>query len=220
MPGFRQPPLACSGRRLAPVDPPFPPLCSGHKLFAGRACFLVLTEHLPRLAVFVSSPFTGFHLLAIPLGCRVSVVPRPELQTGSFGPGRPQEDFLLLLASEALAEVDLRRSGASAKLPMKPALGVLPYVGFTEAGWHTPPPYLRIIPVPPLQPSRSACFTMSPFLPQSRSLKWQSPPPSEVVGGAKRAHAVEKAVGLELRFPPYRNARDEDLAVTRSRELF
>eukprot|EP00439_Symbiodinium_sp_Y106_P046022 s1318_g5.t2 len=69
--------------------------------------FIVLTEHFPRLVV--SSPFTGVHLSRYPsieglCGCRVFVAP-PELQTGSFGPGRPQEDFPLLLASEAPAEM-------------------------------------------------------------------------------------------------------------------
>ena len=116
--------------------------------------FIVLTEHFPRLVV--SSPFTGVHLSRYPsieglCGCRVSVAP-PELQTGSFGPGRPQEDFLLLLASEAPAEMVA---------------------------------LVRCI----CQVAHEACTRGPPVR------------------------------GLELRFPPYRKARGEDLAVTRSREL-
>ena len=65
---------------------------------------------------------------------------------------------------------------------------------------------------PLLRPSRR-----SPFLPQSRSLRCQGPTPSQVVGGAKREHAAEKAVELERCFPLRRKAKDEDLAVTRSR---
>ena len=99
---------------------------------------------------------------------------------------------------------------------MESAVRVLPHMAFAEAYLADSPPYLHICPLQAAIVWCSLCFTMSPFLPQSRTLSCRSPPSSHVVAGANLCHACVEAVGETLRLPPGRKVQEQGLAVTRS----
>ena len=68
-------------------------------------------------------------------------------------------------------------------------------------------------------PWRSSLCTMSPFLPQSRSLRSQSPPPSREVEVANLGPLKTEADGEEVCLPLGSKVLEQALAVTRSPSL-
>ena len=84
--------------------------------------------------------------------------------------------------------------------------------------FKSPCPYLHILHLPSIAPRR-VNFTMSPLLPKSRSLSWNTPPPNEEVQRERRGHKFNGLVIEEV--CPLRSykLRDEAPAATRSRAV-
>ena len=180
MPGFASNPWHVAVDDLHQSIRHCPPPCNGHNLKSllveHEVRFIALTEHFRVSLSLYPPPSQGSTFLGIHLSRASGLY--PTVANWVFRPRATSGGLSAAAGIGGAGKKWLRRSGASAKLPMKPALGVLPYVGFTEAGLaHSPSvPAIFAFQSPALQPSRSACFTMLPFLPRSLSLKWQSPP--------------------------------------------
>ena len=80
---------------------------------------------------------------------------------------------------------------------------------------QAPPPHLHILHLPSIVPRR-VNVTRSPVLPNSRTLRCQSPPPLQEVRKERRGHKCKFLVDEAARPPPVKSPRDEVLAVTRS----
>ena len=91
---------------------------------------------------------------------------------------------------------------------------------FRHSVWQTPRPNLLSLHCCPFGPPwRSSLCTMSPFLPQSRSQRSQSPPPSREVEVANLGPLKTESDGEEVCLPLGSKVLEPALAVTRSPSL-